>query len=151
MITAKPKTSTLFSFSIFAVASAILIYFNASIYFFSKSGQWYNFGILLLLAPVLGYVLYRLLFRLMIIDAGNNQISITYLLTRKSKSYPLNDIIQWHEHVVKVGKTSTYRELELKLAKNKKITIGHKEYTEYEKIIAYLKKKALRKEMKSEK
>jgi acyl-coenzyme A synthetase/AMP-(fatty) acid ligase len=85
------------------------------------------------------------------IDAGNNQISITYLLTRKRKSYQLNEIIQWREHVVKVGKTSTYRELELMVSKNKKITVGHKEYTEYDKIIIYLKKKAPRKELKSEK
>ncbi len=146
MIIAKPNPQTLFSFSIFAVASAALIYWNAAIYFYSPQPKWYNLGIIFLLAPILGYVLYRLLFQLKRIEIGNNLIIINFLLHRKKSTYAIAEIKSWTEHHVKVGKNTTYKEVEIVFNSSKKITIGKKEYTEYEKIVSYLKKKAIKKE-----
>ena len=147
MIIAKPNPQTLFSFSIFALASGALIYWNASIYFSSNNPQWYNFCILILLVPILTYVLYRLLFKLKRIELGNNQITVRYLLYGKNKGYPISEVKSWREQVVKVGKNSTYKEVELVFAANKKVTLGKKEYTDYEKVIAYLRKKLPRREI----
>jgi hypothetical protein len=147
MIIAKPNPQTLFSFSIFAFASGALIYWNASIYFTSTHPQWYNLGILILLAPILGYVLYRLLFQLKRIEIGNNQIVVFYLLYGKRKEYSISEIKNWKEHVVSVGKNSTYKELEIVFESQKKISIGKKEYSDYDKVIGYMKKKLPKKEI----
>jgi hypothetical protein len=146
MIIAKPNPQTLFSFSVFAVASAALIYWNAAIYFYSPQPRWYNLGIIFLLAPILGYVLYRLLFQLKRIEIGNNLIIVNFLLYRKKTTYTIAEVKSWTEHQVKVGKNTTYKELEIVFASFKKITIGKKEYTDYEKIVSYLKKKAIKRE-----
>ena len=147
MIVAKPNPQMLFSFGFFALASAAIIYWNASIYFFSSNPRWYNFGILLLLAPILGYVLYRLLFQLKRIELGNNTFVVHYLFYNKKKSYTVAEIESWKEHKVKVGKNSTYRELEIIFKSTKKISLGKKEYTEYDKVLGYLKRKVGRKEI----
>ena len=147
MIVAKPNPQTLFSFGFFALASAAIIYWNASIYFFSPHPRWYNFGILLLLAPILGYVLYRLLFQLKRIELGNNTFVVHYLFYKKKKSYAVAEIESWKEHQVKVGKNSTYREVEIVFKSAKKISLGKKEYTEYDKVLGYLKKKVGKKEI----
>jgi hypothetical protein len=146
MIIAKPNPQTLFSFSVFAVASAALIYWNAAIYFYSPQPRWYNLGIIFLLAPILGYVLYRLLFQLKRIELGNNLIIVNFLLHRKKRTYAIAEIKSWTEHLVKVGKNITYKELEIVFASSKKITIGKKEYTEYDKIVSYLRRKVAKKE-----
>jgi hypothetical protein len=147
MIIARPNPQTLFSFSIFALSSAALIVWNASVYFLSPLPKWYNLGIIALLAPILGYVLYRLFFQLKRIEIGNNQFVIHYLFYRKMTTYPIDQIKQWTEHTVKVGKKATYKELEITFTSHIKITLGKKEYTEYEKIVSYLKKKLARKEV----
>ena len=147
MIIAKPNPQTLFSFAVFAVASAALIFWNSAIYFYSSQPKWYNLGIIFLLAPILGYVLYRLLFQLKRIELGNNLIIVNFLLSRKKRTYAIAEIKSWTEHQVKVGKNVTYKELEIVFASSKKITIGKKEYTEYDRTVVYLKKKAAKKEI----
>jgi hypothetical protein len=146
MIIAKPNPQTLFSFAVFALASASLIYWNAAIYFYSPEPKWYNLVIIFLLAPILGYVLYRLLFQLKRIEIGDNLIVVNFLLYRKKTTYTIAEVKSWTEHQVKVGKNTTYKELEIVFASFKKLTIGKKEYTDYEKIVSYLKKKAIKKE-----
>ena len=147
MIIAKPNPQTLFSFAVFAVASAALIFWNSAIYFYSSQPKWYNLGIIFLLAPILGYVLYRLLFQLKRIELGNNLIIVNFLLSRKKRTYAIAEIKSWTEHQVKVGKNVTYKELEIVFASSKKITIGKKEYTEYDRTVVYLRKKAAKKEI----
>ena len=149
MIIAKPNPQTLFSFGAFALSSAVLIFWNASIYFFSSQPKWYNLGIILLLVPVLGYVLYRVFFQLKKIEVGNNQIVIHFLLYRKKRVYELSKIESWKEHVVKVGKSTTYNELEIIFTSGYTISIGKKEYTEYTQILGYFNKKLPMKENKS--
>jgi ribosomal protein S8E len=68
------------------------------------------------------------------------------LLYRKKTTYTIAEVKSWTEHQVKVGKNTTYKELEIVFASFKKITIGKKEYTDYEKIVSYLKKKAIKRE-----
>jgi len=149
MIIAKPNPQTLFSFGIFALSSTVIIGWNASIYFSSPQPMWYNFGIILLLVPILGYVLYRLFFQLKRIEIGNNQFVIYFLFSRKKKTYSIESVQRWTEHVVKVSKTSTYKELEIVFTDKRKLNIGKKEYTQYESIVTYLKKKLAGKELKA--
>jgi hypothetical protein len=149
MIIAKPNPQTLFSFGAFALSSAVLIFWNSSMYFFSSQPKWYNLGIIFLLVPVLGYVLYRIFFQLKRIEVGNNQMAIHFLLYGKKSVYELTKVKSWKEHVIKVGKSTTYNELEIIFIAGNSISIGKKEYTEYDKIISYLKKKAPKKQISS--
>jgi hypothetical protein len=64
---------------------------------------------------------------------------------RREKKYSINEIVAWRENKVKTGKSSEYKELQILFADKNKLSIGHKEHTEYPRMIQYLKQKAERK------
>jgi len=97
------------------------------------------------LIPITAFVGYKIIFEYKVIRYGNNQIDIRYPVLRKTKIYSLNEIEYWGEATVKTGKNSTFRELEIKFADNKKIRLGLKEYSGYTDVIRYLEKKLARK------
>jgi len=76
---------------------------------------------------------------------GNNQIQIDYPMLRRSKIYSLDQVEHWIENKVKTGKNSEYKELQVSFADGTKISIGHKEHTEYAHMIQYLMQKVPRK------
>ena len=63
------------------------------------------------------------------------------LVLRISSNYRLDQIEHWTENIVKTGKNSTYKELELKFVDGQKLSMGHREFTEYDKVIKYLQQK----------
>jgi hypothetical protein len=78
------------------------------------------------------------------IRMGNGQIEVRYPQFGIHKMYLLKNITYWKESVIKTGKTSAFRELEIKFTDNRKITMGHREYVEYEKMVSYLLQKVPR-------
>ena len=110
---------------------------------------WYNYVVIVLLTPIGLFVLYRIFIRYKIMRLGNNQIEINFPVLRRLKKYSLDQIDYWIEKQVKTGKSSIYKELELRFKDGKKEIIGHKEFTEYVRIVQYLIQKAPKKRRSS--
>ena len=66
-------------------------------------------------------------------------------MLRQRQVYTLDQIDLWVENKVKTGKNSEYKELQVRFTDGKKISLGHKEYTEYAHMVQYLLQKAPRK------
>ena len=110
---------------------------------------WYNYVIIGLLIPIGGFVLIRIFILYKIIRMGNNQVQISYPVLRREKKYTLKDIEAWRENKVKTGKTSEYKELQILFSDKKKLSVGHKEHTEYSRMVQYLTQKAEKKKTPS--
>ena len=72
---------------------------------------------------------------------GERKIEVEYPQFKLTRKYALEEILYWKESIVKTGKTSTYKELEIRFKDQKMIRLGYKEYTEYEKMLKYLQQK----------
>ena len=112
--------------------------------------QWYNYAVVIVLIPIGSLVLYRVFIRYKIIRMGNNQIQIDFPVIRQTKKYSLDQIETWCENKVKTGKTSEYKELEILFNDKSKYNVGHREHTEYARMIQYLVQKAPKKRTASE-
>lgn len=106
---------------------------------------WYTYLIIVILIPIAGFVLYKIFIRYKVVRLGNNQIELSYPVLRSSKSYPLDQLEYWKEHLVKTSKNSVYKEVEIRFKDGVKLTMGHKEHTEYPRIIQYLTQKTPKK------
>ena len=107
-----------------------------------RQAAWYNYAVVGVLVPIGIVVFYKIFVRYKILRLGNNQIQVDYPMLRRSKAYPLEQIDQWVENSVKTGKNSEYKELQIRFADGKKISVGHKEHTEYARMVQYLAQKA---------
>ena len=72
---------------------------------------------------------------------GDGQIVVRYPLFRIQRNYVLDDVLYWKESIVKTGKTTNYKELELEFKDGRRIQMGYREYTEYDKMVKYLGQK----------
>lgn len=147
MIVSKPPVSTLTSFGLFLLVTFVVIGMNVFTLWQSPTPAWYNYGILVLLIPIGGFVLYKIFIRYQVVRLGNNRVEIQFPVLRQWKKYNLDQIQFWFENQVKTGKNSVYKELVIKFSDDLKITLSPKESTEYEKVIQYLKQKVAKKKI----
>ena len=145
MITSKPQTSTIISFIIFLTLTFVVLGMNVYVIVKDLQPAWYTYLIVVILSPIAVFVLYKIFIRYKILRLGNNLIELTYPVLRRTKKYSLDQIEYWVEHKVKTGKNSIYKEAEIKFTDGLLVTIGHKEHTEYPRIVQYLSLKALKK------
>jgi hypothetical protein len=145
LIISKPQTSTITSFVFFLAITVIVVVMNSIAIFRDRQPAWYNFAVLVVLIPIGIAVFYKIFVRYKILRVGNNQIQIDYPILRQNKIYPIDQIELWVENKVKTGKNSEYKELQVRFTDGKKIRVGHKEYTEYTRIVQYLSQKAPKK------
>jgi len=106
---------------------------------------WYTYLIIVLLVPIAVLVIYKIFIRYKIIRMGNNQVEIHYPVIGRKHQYSVNDVVAWKENVVKTGKNSVYKELEIRFHDRRKLNFGYKEQTEYDRIVSYLSQKAAKK------
>jgi hypothetical protein len=147
MIVSKPPVSTLTSFTLFLLVTAVVIGMNVFAIVQTPSPAWYNYLIIGVLLPLGGYVLYKIFIRYQIVRFGNNRVEVYLPVLRQSGKYNLDQIQFWFENQVKTGKNSVYKELVIKFADNRKVTLSPKESTEYEKVVQYLKQKVAKKKI----
>ena len=145
MITSRPQKSTITSLVLFLVITIIVVSFNLVAIYRDQIASWYNYLIVALLIPMGLLVFYKIFVRYKVLQFGNNQIQVDYPVMMQSKKYTIEQIERWIENIVKTGKNSEYKELEIQFSDRKKITIGHKEHTEYSRIVQYLAQKAPKK------
>ncbi len=145
MIISRPKAATLTSFMLFTLLLLAILIFNIRSIVQTTHPAWYQWLMVAILSGLLAFVTYRIFIQYKVLKFGNNQVEIYYPVLRKRAKYPLTDIERWQEQQVKTGKKSTYRELQILLPGNKKISLGHQEFTDYEKIVKYLSQKCANK------
>jgi hypothetical protein len=144
LIVSKPQPGTLISFGAFLVIAATLIGFNVMAALRDPTVPWLNLAVIVLLTPLALFSLYKIFLSYKVIRAGNNQIGIHYPVFCKTKRYSLDQIGYWKETIIK-NTMGTYKELEIRFTDNSSLTIAHKEYTEYTRIVGYLAQKASKK------
>ncbi len=147
MIVAKPRFTTLFSFSVFLLLSAFVLVLNVQVLLDEPKVTWYRLLIILLLAPICLYLLYRIFFQYKKISVGKKKINIHYPLRGKQQNFAIREIESWKEESVKTGKNSYYKELVIQFGSGQSLKMGMQEYTEYKKILSYLNEHAGKKRM----
>jgi hypothetical protein len=140
LVISKPQTNTLISFAFFLSITLAVLAMNIMSALQGISA-WYNYLIIALLLPIGVFVAYKIFIRYKVIRAGNNHIEIFYPVLRKSEKHTLQSVLAWRENIVKTGKNSVYKQLEILFADKTRISIGHKEHTEYPKLVQYLQHK----------
>lgn len=141
MIVSKPRSQTLISFILFLLLTFLVLGLNVTA-ILRGTYAWYNLAIAGILLPLGLFVLYRIFIRYKIIRAGDNRVEVVYPVFRKSHAYTIKHIVSWRESIVKTGKNSVFKELEIVFDKHFRLTIGQKEHTEYDKLVHYLQRKA---------
>jgi hypothetical protein len=145
LIVSRPQTNTIVSFTLFLIITVTVTAMNLVIVVNGQLAAWYNYAVVIVLLPIGGFVLYRIFIRYKIISLGSNQIQIRYPVLRSEVKYSVNEILAWRENIVKTGKKSEYKELQIMFSDKNKLTIGHKEHTEYSRMVGYLMQKAPKK------
>lgn len=145
VIISRPQTSTVTSFVFFLVITIVVSVMNIMVVVQAPHAEWYNYAIIIVLIPLGLLVLYKIFIRYKVLRLGNNQIQISYPVLRQTKYYPLEQITAWVENSVKTGKNSVYKELQIRFADGAKLDIGHKEHTEYARMVQYLQQKVPKK------
>jgi hypothetical protein len=149
LITSKPQTSTVMSLALFLLITVVVVTMNSLVVFKGQATAWYNYAVVLILLPIGLGVFYKTFLYYKTLRFGNHQIEIRYPVQGKTKTYLLHQIDYWTENKVKTGKNSEYKELQIRFLDGKKISAGHKEYTEYDRMIQYLTQKAPKKKASS--
>ncbi len=144
MVVSKPQTNTLVSFAFFLLITYIVLTMNI-IVVLQGASAWYNYLIMALLLPIGLFVTIKIFVRYKVIRAGNNHIEIYYPVLRKSTKHPIQSVLAWRENIIKTGKNSVYKQLEILFENKTRISLGHKEHTEYPKLVQYLQHKVPRK------
>lgn len=145
MTVSKPLNSTLFSFGLFIVISFILVGMSLIEFTSDQEPAWYTYLILVVLTPLSLFLSYRVFINYKIIELGNEKITIKYPVRNNKKHYPLGRVSYWRESIVKTGKNSTFKELEIRFDDNFKLNLGLREYSNYPKVQSYLTKKLAKK------
>ncbi|MGK7391460.1 MAG: hypothetical protein ACNS60_13980 [Candidatus Cyclobacteriaceae bacterium M2_1C_046] len=144
MIVSKPRGSTLFSLSVFISIDIALIILTFSSISQSEAIYWYHYLFLATLIPIGLIVLIKVLIGYKITIIGKSQIEVSYPVRLKKESYPVKDIIQWREEIIKTV-SGVYKQLEIYFSNDKKLTLSKQEHSNYDRIISYLSKKAAKK------
>jgi len=103
--------------------------------------EWYVYLSLAVLTPLAFFLTFRVIINYKVIELGNGQITIKYKIRKKLRQYPLSRVIYWKESIVKTGKNSTFKELEIRFDDQFRLNLGLREYSNYPKVQAYLTKK----------
>jgi hypothetical protein len=111
----------------------------------ASTPAWYNYLMVILLVPIGIFVLYKIFVRYKIVRMGNNQVEVSYPVMRKRRVYSLQEIVSWKENVVKTGKSTVFRQLEIYFQDQQRVSFGDKEHTEYNRVVQYLNQKVPKK------
>ncbi len=147
MTISKPLGSTILSFTLFLLISYILIGMCFIQVLKDQQPSWYIYLTLSILTPLALYLTNRIFINYKILEIGKDTIVVKYTVRKKVRSYNLDKVISWTETVVKTGKNSAFKEIEIKFEDGFTFSLGLKEYSNYPKVYAYLSKKLAKKKL----
>lgn len=139
MIISKPRTSALFSLTVFIIISLALAYAGISGPLETGVWKWYNQVAVYFFGPLAVMLAIRVLWKFKVMGIAKEKLSLWYPFRFLRRKYDLNEMEFWHEEQVKTGKT-LFKEMELKFGK-RKVKISNSENGSYDAIYKYLSKK----------
>lgn len=143
MIVCKPKSSALFSVGAFAVicySILLVVVWNAAgrvkhpAYYYPVVIGLAALGLFLTLRLVLGYKT---------VTANNGMLTVKQKFLFRHLQYDLKNLLDWEEIVIKTF-NGEYRQLKLSFSAGM-LQISKQEYTDYEKLKAYVRQKSMQK------
>lgn len=148
MLVSKPNLKTLFSLLTF-----LAVDFGLLAYLYIGPLQQSNAPFYLqLLMGVLGLVAVIILWKIVgaykILSIKKKKIEVRYPFRTGSFASNLNQLINWQETVIKTNNTH-FKELKIKFEPDKVVKISFQENTNYDKVVAFLRKNAPKKEVKA--
>lgn len=146
MIISKPKRTTIFSLTVFAIVCGF-----GSLYFLRQIlsdpvGTWRYivFGILVLTTTIL---LSKLLFGYKVIKISHDKVHIYYPFRFFKNVQDISNLGAWQETVVMTNKTE-FKQLKLVFMNKGYVKLSNQENSDYDKVYKYIKRKAPKKEVK---
>lgn len=148
MIVSKPKRKT-----IFALGLSTIITGGGSFYFMNellngKTAIW-RYIILSLLLLSTSILLYKLIFNYKVIKISHDVVHVYYPFRLFRSSQPIKALGAWQETVIET-KSGIFKELKLVFESKGYVKISNQENSDYDKVLKYIKKKAAKKEVKSD-
>lgn len=140
MIISRPKSSALFSLTIFIIISLALAYAGISRPIETGVWKWYNYIAVYIFGPLAMILSFRIMYNFKVLYISKAQVEAWFPFRFFRKKYKLEELEFWNEETVKTGKT-LFRELRMKF-RNKTIKISNQENSSYDKIFKYLSTKA---------
>lgn len=141
LIVSKPTSNTIGSFSLFLIIAYVVIGMSVLQLVSDINPPWYTYVVLAVMVPVAVFLTIKIFINYKRVLVGNNMIEVSLPIRRIKRRYELKRIESWKESIVKTGKNSTFRELEIRFDDQFKLTLGHKEFTHYREVFNYLTKK----------
>ncbi len=140
MIVSKPKFNTAFALGLFLVLTFAAFFWLLNSLL--ASADYFVFKLILTpLLLVIGLiVLSKFMASLKRVTLGDGKIEVRYLITQMKLSLKVEDVLGWHEEVIKT-KGGEFREVKILYSKKKILTLSNKENTEYDRVVKYLKQK----------
>lgn len=146
MIISKPKGNTLFALSMFLIICYGLLGYTLYNYLNDAKHFWYQYAIFIVITPIALAVTYKTIQGFKIIHIGKDKLLVHYPILFKKKSFNLKHLESWEETIIKT-QGSFFKEIMLKFSADK-VKLTNQENGEYEKVLAYLKKKLSSKKLK---
>lgn len=149
MIQSKPKTSTLTSLILFALALLFAFVYVFNLYWFQgQRGAWVMIS-LGFLTPTTMLIIGRIVLGYKTLRIHKDQFWLTYPFRFSTIKYPLKQLNSWEIIQVKTA-NGLYEELELRFENRRgKLSFSKQEHSGYDKIKGYLQRKAGSLEVKS--
>ena len=145
MIISKPKSTALLALGIFMIICfAMGGYALRAI--LNGVGIWYHYIITTLTLLIALILLIRQVLSYKVVLIGDKSVKISFPLRGKSISYKFNELIHWKETIIET-KNAPFKQMELKF-NDYILKMSVQESTNYDVIKNYLKKKALKKELR---
>ncbi|PRY85281.1 hypothetical protein [Mongoliibacter ruber] len=147
MIECKPKTSTYL-----ALGLIVIILISGLIYILNHFATVRTLGLFFYLfaAVLLTLVILLLLVKMMasykFISAGKSQIITRLPLRGKTKTYALDQVLVWEEEKVTTNKRE-FSQLTIVFDDKTSFTLSNHEHVNYEKFLAYLQKRLIKKKV----
>lgn len=147
MIHSKPKVSTLTSLILFALALIFALGYVFNLYWFEGTRNTWTTLSLALLIPTTLLILGKIILGYKTIQIHKDTFTITYPFRLMSIRKKLIELQSWEEIQIKTS-SGLYREVELIFADSKKKRgFSKQEHEAYDRILAYLQRKAPEKQI----
>lgn len=139
MIVSKPKTSTLFSISIFlSIAFGLFAYAMLNIRDAESKIAWYV--LIYTSGPIGLVVLIKILTGIKIVSIGKEKFEFRMPFRFIKLNFSSSEIEKWSHSAIKTY-GGQYEEVIWKLKSGKQIGLSKQENTEFDKVLKYMKKK----------
>lgn len=147
MIISKPKGNTLFALGLFFLICVTTLGYTLYNFLSYDSRYWYQYIIFIVVTPVALVVLVKTIKGYKIIKLGKGKLSVSYPFIFKKQLFAMQELVSWAEEIIKTPGTN-FKELKMEFPQDK-VSLSNQENGEYLKIYSYLKKKHLKKFLKT--